>query len=224
MQSFSAIISPYEGSRVAGGNPQLGDVGGIRFFGLLMGQNQNSLIAFDTLFKTLELNGAPVSRIVELGTSHGGMSVFLQLFAISCNAEFRTYDLPGQVPQYADILSRLGTDVRQGDVLNDDHIQSEIRTFVNGPGVSVVLCDDGNKQTEFDLFAGGLKDGDLILVHDYATDTDIFEGHLRDRCWSFHEVCLKDISSTMKRFNLTPFLSNIFERAAWHCARRVDHP
>jgi len=45
---YNTPFSLYEGELVAGGNPQCGDIGGTKFFGLLMWQNQHALVAFDT--------------------------------------------------------------------------------------------------------------------------------------------------------------------------------
>ena len=76
-KSFNTAFSIYQGDLVAGGNPKLGETGATRFFGLAMGQNQHALVAFDTLFKTLEADGLRIGRIIELGTGRGGLSVFL---------------------------------------------------------------------------------------------------------------------------------------------------
>lgn len=194
---YNTPFSLYEGELVAGGNPQCGDIGGTKFFGLLMGQNQHALVAFDTLFKTLEKEGAPVARIIELGTATGGMAIYLQLYCHAAGSSFVTYDLPGKHPTYSELFDRLGIDYRQRDALSEGTIH-EIRDLIRGNGTSVLVCDNGDKTREFCTFVSALKAGDIILAHDYSSDRNYFDKHMRDRTWSFLYIVASDIAAVCK--------------------------
>lgn len=207
---------------MAGGNPQLGDKGGTRFLGLLMGQNQHALPAFDTLFKTLEREGTPPKTIIELGTSHGGFSLFLHLYSLVSGAHFVTYDRSGFVPTYRALFQRWQVDYRQADVLHDPATRAEIAALIAAPGQTVLLCDNGDKVREFALYAPYLKPGDLVLAHDYCIDTSTFERDYRDRIWSFCEVTEADIEPVCQQCHLTPFLQGVMALAVWACRRKHD--
>jgi len=217
---YNTPFSLYEGELVAGGNPQCGDVGGTKFFGLLMGQNQHALVSFDKLFKCLEKQGAPVARVIELGTSTGGMSIYLQLYCHVAGASFVTYDLLGKQPTYSELFDRLGIDYRQRDVLSESAIH-EIRDLIRGDGISVLLCDNGDKSREFSAFASALKTGDIILAHDYAPDREYFDKHMRDRTWSSLYVVASEIATVCEEQGLAPYLEKDFLRAAWVCKRKA---
>jgi len=220
--SYDALFSLYEGSLVAGGNPTCGQTGGTHFLGLLMGQNQHALVAFDTLFKVLQGEGSKVARIIDLGTSHGGLAVFLQLYASTCGATVITWDRTSNVPQHGDLLNRLGTVVRTGDILADPVVQEEIRSSLRSEGLSILLCDNGDKKREVSLFAPSLKVGDLLLAHDYAPDE---EGHRRlgEGCWSSWEISDADVEPVRARYGFVPFLQDVFLLAAWLCMRRTSN-
>lgn len=185
-----------------------------------MGQNQHALVAFDTLFKTLERQGTPPATIIELGTSHGGFSVFLHLYALVSGARFITYDRPGFVPTYHELFTQLQVDYRQADVLNDHSTIAEIAALIASPGQTLLLCDNGDKVREFALYAQFLKAGDLILAHDYCVDQQTFEWDYRDRIWSFCEVMQADIEPICRQHNLQPFLQEVMAPAVWACRRK----
>jgi hypothetical protein len=215
--NYNAAFSLYAGNMVAGGNPQLGDLGGTRFCGLLMGQNQQALPAFDTIFKTLERAGNPLRRIIELGTSHGGLSVYLQLYCLVSGAQLVTYDRPGFVPTYIELFGRLGVDYRAADVLGDAATITEIGALLSAPGRCMLLCDNGDKVREFALYARFLKPDDLILAHDYCENREVFQAAFHNKKWSFCEITEADIHLACRDYHLSPFLQEVMAPAAWVC-------
>jgi len=173
-----------------------------------------------TLFKTLEKEGAPVARIIELGTATGGMAIYLQLYCHAAGSSFVTYDLPGKHPPYSELFDRLGIDYRQRDALSEGTIH-EIRDLIRGNGTSVLVCDNGDKTREFCTFVSALKAGDIILAHDYSPDRNYFDKHMRDRTWSFLYIVASDIAAVCKEYDLLPYLERVFLRAAWVCKRKA---
>lgn len=219
---FSAPFSMYEGNLIAGGNPKIGDTGGCRFFGLAMGQNQHALVAFDTLFKALEAEGRLLARIIELGTGRGGLSIFLHLYCLSGHIVFTTWDQVNHAPAHQSVLEALNVDYRQGDIHNDESTIQQIQNDCQSTGITILLCDDGCKAREVEIFAPSLKPGDLLLAHDYAPNPVFFETAMRGRIWSSHELSLSDISQTIDSRCFEPYLQEVFQMAAWACLRRRD--
>ena len=90
----------------------------------------------------------------------------------------------------------------------------EIKSSIRSPGVSVVLCDGGDKPREFRILAEYLKPGDVIAAHD-------FMDHGSTVHWRSCEIQSKDVAQTCLDFNLVPWNHEIFEQAAWLVKRKV---
>ena len=85
------------------------------------------------------------------------------------------------------------------------------------PGRTVVLCDNGNKVLEFNLFATYLKPGDFIFTHDYAHSQAYFETHIQEKIWNWLEIEYKDIEAAVKQNGLYPFMQPEFQKVVWAC-------
>jgi hypothetical protein len=186
------------------------------FMGVGMMQNQEALRAFNALWRRLERDGQRVARIIEIGTGPGGLSALLQLYCASAGASFITYDHWEHSGREA-VFDRMGIDLRIRD-LSHEFVRGEIAREVQQPGLSILLCDGGDKVEEVRTFAPFLKPGDLILAHDYATSTAEFDTRIRDRFWSCCEITDAEIASTIRSCALEPVLSEVFAPAAWMCS------
>lgn len=132
-----------------------------QFLGWYVDQNSETLPAFARFFEKY-----PPARIIELGTYHGGLSLFLHLYCMAEGRQFVTYDKEDQ-RDHPEILDRLEMDFRLKNIFLPDTI-AEIAALIQEPGLTVLLCDDGNKVREFRTFSPFLKMGDFVMVHDFG--------------------------------------------------------
>jgi hypothetical protein len=190
------------------------------FMGLPMLQNQETLPAFNALWRHLERDRQQVARIIEIGTGPGGLAAQLQLYCTGVGASFITYDRWQNSVREA-VFDRLGIDLRIRD-LEHEFVHGEIARELQRPGLSILLCDGADKVAEVKTFAPFMKPGDLILAHDYAPTTAEFDTRIRDRFWSWCEITDAEVAGTIRSCALDPVLPEVFGPAAWMCAVKRD--
>jgi cephalosporin hydroxylase len=190
--------------------------GGTLFFNLWMSQNQNGPIVFDTIFKHFINSDIRIGRIIELGTAHGGLSVLFGMFACSYGCKYITYDI-FDTPNYKDLFKRLDIDFRQKDIFENE---SEIAKEIQSDDVTVLLCDGGDKIKEFNIFSKYLKQGDVILAHDYSPDEEYYRTYSHNNIWSFYEINYNSIKDAVKINDLEPFFDDIAIKAAMCCFQK----
>jgi hypothetical protein len=111
-----------------------------------------------------------VCRILEIGTFHGNFSLYLMLYCMSCKADFFTYDIVNwrvfdHRPNIKNILN-FDKCFKQWDVFEHE---LEIGDIIKRKGVTILFCDGGNKEKEFNTFSKHLKTKDLIAIHDWKS-------------------------------------------------------
>lgn len=191
----------------------------VGYKGLSVQQNPNIIEPFYDLINTVK-----PKRIIEIGTADGGLTLFLQdlvdlLDIEDCNVI--TYD----VRQQNNLLSlQTKIDVRFENLFNenysgfkDEKTMKDLSNLIQQPGVTVILCDGGNKINEFKLLSPLLKSGDVIMAHDYAENTDVYESKIKNVFWLWNEIQDSDIYDTCQINNLTPFIQEKFENVVWVC-------
>lgn len=185
-----------------------------------MSQNDNAVPTFDKLFKKLEDEETPVARIIELGTFHGGLSVFLGIYCFMKNIPFITYDIQpfvNSINNVKQLFKTLKVDYRLKNI-NDCH--DEITSEIKKPGLTLLLCDGGDKVNEFNVFSDYIKPGDVIMAHDYAHDDKTFNDKIKNKLWNWHEIKYSQIETACNRNNLKDFMREDFENAVWVCKRK----
>lgn len=116
------------------------------------------------------LNDNPdILRIVELGTGHGGTSLFLGSCICGKGGRILTIDIVQVMDQgYASwslSAQKYNVTFLQKDVFLPETVQ-EVSNFIKDHR-ALIFCDDGLKKREVPLYAEILKKGDLLLAHDY---------------------------------------------------------
>ena len=161
-------------------------------------------------------------RILEIGTSIGGFTQFLKY---TCdNLELYTHIISLDIHEkhwYSDIIE-MGVDLRLENIFLDNfqEIPQEYKDFIQGDGVTIVLCDGGDKVREFNLLSKFLKRGDYILGHDYAFNRQVFEESVYQKIWNWHELSESDILSCSQENNLVDYNREIFESVVWVCKKK----
>jgi hypothetical protein len=177
-------------------------------------QNPN---AFEVFYNFL--NEIKPSRILEIGTSLGGFTSFLNYASkrlnIPCN--ILSYDIY-EKDWYVDMVNE-GIDVRVENVFNHHYteVKQEVIDFINQDGITLILCDGGSKIHEFNLLSDYMKVGDFIMAHDYSENEETFKENVYMKIWNWHEIADKDIQDACDRNNLISYNKEIFNTVAWVC-------
>jgi predicted O-methyltransferase YrrM len=180
-------------------------------------QNHNAYKLFFQLIKTNQ-----PKRILEIGTALGGFTAFLldtiKSLAIQCN--IRSYDI--HYNSWYEDLKNAGVDIRIENIFthNWTNIPSEVIEYIKSDGLTIVLCDGGNKKEEFKLLSEYIKKNDIIMTHDYAPNQEYFEQEMVNKIWNWHEIQDSDIIESCKKYNLVPYMREEFLSVAWACFKK----
>jgi hypothetical protein len=129
------------------------------------------------------------TTIIELGTGDGFLSLLLSTLGI----EFYTFDTckpKVDIPKFhhKDILDNYG------------YIGNIIQTSAK----CLLICDNGNKASEFCIYSKYAKTGDIIMIHDYFENrSDMY----LDNAWRTCEVTHEDIDTNgFERAYIKPYI------------------
>ena len=177
-------------------------------------QNHNAYEVFYNL-----LNEIKPKRILEIGTALGGFTSFLNIVSKenNLNIDILTYDIYDR-PWYSDMRDD-GIDVRVENVFGDnfEKVNDEVIKYIQQDGITIVLCDGGDKIREFNLLSNYIKRNDLIMAHDYAYDIDKYQKDIQYKIWNWCEITEYDIYEASVKNNLINYSQNIFDNIVWVC-------
>lgn len=159
-------------------------------------------------------------RILEIGTGLGGLIQFISDFSKenSINTEIMTLDI--KPPNQTLISNRIQS--LQMDVFNIQNI-SKLDSFLKTNKKLLILCDGGDKITEFNLFSKYIKSGDFIMAHDYAISYEYFENNIKNkRKWDWCQIVENDIMGACKKFNLVDYTNINFVEEMWVCKTKKE--
>ena len=151
-------------------------------------------------------------NIIELGTAAGGFSVFLAKIFKQKIYTFDTRDIGNR----KDIFKKYNIEFKLCDVLNTN----TIKELIEQDKPCLLLCDNGHKITEFNKFAGYLKSGDIIMAHDYCQSIEYYYKYVNSKHWNYCEITDEHIIDSCKRYNLLPFMQEIFINVAWKICKK----
>ena len=177
-------------------------------------QNPN---AFEVFYNFL--NEIKPLRILEIGTSLGGFTSFLNYATkrlnIPCN--ILSYDIHFK-DWYNDMINE-GIDVRVENVFNHHYteVKQEVIDFIQQDGMTLILCDGGSKIHEFKILSNYMKNNDFIMAHDYSQNKETFKENVYMKIWNWHEIEDKDIQEACDTNNLLSYNQEIFNTIAWVC-------
>lgn len=181
-------------------------------------QNEHAYTKFYTLLSTVK-----PSRILEIGTALGGFTAFIDISCkeLGLNTKIKSYDIHDR--HWYDELRAKNVDVIIKNIFSDDYfnlIDLSIIDFISEDGISLVLCDGGNKKQEFNILSQYLKSNDIIMAHDYAPDSEYFESFMNRQIWNWHEIQDSDIISSIETYNLRPYMREEMLSVAWACFQK----
>jgi cephalosporin hydroxylase len=184
-------------------------------------QHEDIAIYFKTLFENIK-----PSQVLEIGTSYGGLTLLVRDLLDEVNltdCDFRSYDIMETNRYHLEEAIKNGAkiDLRIKNVFNhqyDDLVEvDEIKNYIQQSGPTIVLCDGGSKKNEFRILSPYLKEGDIIMAHDYSPNSEYFEEHINNKIWNWHEIQDLDIQESVDKYNLEPFMQDNFQKVVWAC-------
>lgn len=184
------------------------------YMGLAAQQNHNVYEVFYDF-----LNDVKPKRILEIGTALGGFTQFLRKTSneLGNETDILSYDIYRM--DWYDDITKQNVDIRVENVFgpNYESVNQEVIDYIKQDGVTVVLCDGGNKVGEFNLLSNYLKEGDFIMAHDYADNRENFNENYYQKIWNWHEISDGDIEGACQRNNLKPYNKEKFDSVVWVC-------
>ena len=170
------------------------------FQGRRMMQEFQDLAIWDKFFVKY-----PVKTLIELGTGHGGLTLYFGLKCHEFGVEFHTFDniqsTNFQMPQELEI--DLKKSFHLIDIFSDEGLALVRKLITESPKPVVIFFDDGDKPREWKTFAPNTAPGDFCVVHDW--ETEFTEKDVVD-------VSVRRIFEAECEARLPGFLSMWFER------------
>ena len=187
---------------------------------LSMAQMPDAPERFRRLFEAMEADGTHITTVIELGTAGGGLTSLLGVCMRRIgNSEVHTFDVQDAVPKPI-VLAALGVHRHFGSVFETPMRQGIEWLIASSTGSVLLLCDNGDKPREFQMFAPYLREGDVIMAHDYMRDLDTFVMNFLGLRWNWMEIQERDIAATCVAHNLEPYHEDITTPMAWCCRRK----
>lgn len=195
--------------------------GQFEYNGIYVLQNPNVFGVFEKLFQEKK-----PKRIIEIGTEYGGLTLMLKdILKKTCQNDFliRTYDIKESKMLLNHRNFEKSIQVVVKNIFDNDPFSlkkeslTELKNFMSSDSCNIFLCDGGNKAKEFNVISDILNVGDIIMAHDYARDKKYFEENIKNKYWNWFEIQESDIEECSKKNNLSYYMQNDFEKAAWVC-------
>ena len=180
--------------------------------------SQQNLYFFDKLKEILQI--IKPDRIIEIGTARGATTLLMSDILNELNftnSRIKSFDIIQR--DHLKNINRDNIEFYVGNIFNYNKKiltePEEITNFLSENGVNLILCDGGLKTAEFQILSEYLKNGDIIMAHDYAPNREIFMKEYVDKIWNHMEITDKDIENTVKKYNLKPYRMDIIKETAW---------
>lgn len=197
--------------------------GFISYRGIVALQAEGVVSAFRSLIERSQ-----PSQILEIGTSNGGLTLLISdlISELGLKCHLRSYDIEDYVSDMVKELittSNPSSELITKNLFNSNYTgfsdggKEELEDYIQRPGTTVVLCDGGYKVGEFNLISGLIKQGDIIMAHDYSKNEEHFEEKIKNKIWNWMEVQEKDIDESCTKYNLEPYMAQEFANVVWVC-------
>lgn len=181
------------------------------------------------VFNVMEnlLNNVKPSRILEIGTAAGGFTLFLRHCLDKLGLESTkiktfeiypsiTHDVFKPFPETIELLYE--------NLFNSSYnllVKPElIKDYIQQEGTTLVICDGGNKVTEFNTISELLKPGDYIMAHDYSLSKEYFNQYIVNKIWCWVEITENDIQEACQANGLEPYMAQELQKVVWVCKRK----
>ena len=194
--------------------------GSFNYKGLPMLQHKNIVDKFKRLIEITK-----PTRIVEIGTEYGGLTLLLQdiVNELNIDTKIRTYDIKDSSflinhPDLTNTIEIVNKDLFAYNPFRlEEESLIELNDFLTEDGVNIILCDGGSKKDEFNEFSKIIKSGDIVMIHDYIVNSEEFNSNFLNKIWNWHEAKYSDIKTSVIEQGLSPYLEVDFSNVVWGC-------
>lgn len=139
------------------------------FMGIKVQQAWGDLGIWERFF-----NNHPVRTFIELGSGHGGSSLFFALQCYERGIQFHTFDNQRNFDTEKGLHGLLGTKntFHNINIFGEEGNEAPyIRALIGScPHPLAIFFDNGHKPREWQLFAPLTLPGDYCIVHDWGTE------------------------------------------------------
>ena len=171
---------------------------------ILLAQTPNLVNEFSSIINEFD-------TIIEIGFNRGGLSLWLNDNK-SRKAKLICYDI---TDEFLLVSPEENIDFRVKDCYLDSNV-NEIKNEINRVGKTLVLCDGGDKNFEFNTFSKFLKTGDVIMCHDYCESTNDYNAITSRIGWPTPgESFYGEIKKSIRDNNLLPYKYNELKNCLW---------
>jgi len=185
----------------------------LEYKNILLGQTPNITTFFSPIIKDYDC-------IIEIGYHRGGLSLWLNDNKKN-NCNLYCFDISDE--------NRLVNDNENISFIVSDCLLnktiSQIKNLIQDSGKTLVLCDGGNKELEFEIYSKFLKTDDVIMLHDYSHDNDDYIKLSQLQNWvSVSESHYNNIKDTVSKNHLEPFYYDEFKSVFWGSFIKKEQP
>lgn len=139
------------------------------YMGIKIQQTWGDLGIWELFFSTY-----PIRTFIELGSGHGGSSLFFALQCYQYGIQFHTYDNQRNFDVDVGLHGLLGTrnTFHNINIFGDggDESQAVGNLIDTCPRPLAIFFDNGDKPREWKIFAPHTRPGDFCIVHDWGTE------------------------------------------------------
>lgn len=172
----------------------------------------------ENLFNTIFAENK-ICQIIEIGTNRGGLSILLSDIAPE-NCQILTLDINSGFLQFNPKDYEHNLTFMERDCLAAG--KQLVTSWIQKDGQSMLLCDGGSKNKEFNLYSQYLKPNDIILLHDYIDNPDIWtESCLKYKWPSSPESSMAAIKKSVKQYGLEEYQYDYACCHLWGCFKKA---
>jgi GT2 family glycosyltransferase/23S rRNA U2552 (ribose-2'-O)-methylase RlmE/FtsJ len=178
--------------------------GFLTYKNILLAQTPNIVKEFSKILYEFD-------TIIEIGFNRGGLSIWLNDNKRE-STKLICYDITNEFNQ---VSTEEGIDFRIKDCYSNSSINEIKREIIKG-GRTLVLCDGGDKNFEFNTFSRFIKKGDVIMCHDYCENQNDYHNITSRIEWPTEgESFYESIKDSIKDNNLLPYKYDEFKNVLW---------
>jgi hypothetical protein len=185
----------------------------LQYKNILLGQTPNITTFFSSIIKDFNC-------IIEIGYHRGGLSLWLN--------DHKTYSCNLYCFDISDENRQVNDDEKINFIVSDcllSNTISNIKNIIQNSGRTLVLCDGGNKELEFEIYSEFLKTDDVIMLHDYSHEINDYLRLSHSQNWvSQPESYYENIKQITVKNKLEPYLYDNFKSVFWGSFIKKEQP
>jgi hypothetical protein len=190
------------------------------FRGIELDQSENILISFPKLFDVLKGEKIEIKRILEIGSSRGALPFVLHDL-YGNHVETWSFDIAPVLIQtiHPQLCEEYDIKFIRKDCFDSIDM---IKEFIQREGLTLVICDGGDKIKKFNEFCKYIKVGDIIMVHDFGIDAESYKKEIQETgIWFPETACLsQDIHESCVKYKLEDFMQEEFKTSIFGIRRK----